>query len=127
MENMKSLLLLGQVPEWLQQVSPLMLAGAAIGVLFLLAFLLAMVAHGKLLFQAYMSSARISLLSLISMSLRQVDTKLIVQAKIMAMQSGLGADPRSGITTRRLEAHYLAGGRVLNVITAVIAAHRADI
>jgi uncharacterized protein YqfA (UPF0365 family) len=45
----------------------------------------------------------------------------------MAMQAGIGTDPQTGITTRRLEAHYLAGGRVQNVITAIIAAHRADI
>ena len=31
------------------------------------------------------------------------------------------------MTTRRLEAHYLAGGNVPNVIRAIIAAHRADI
>ena len=31
------------------------------------------------------------------------------------------------MTTRRLEAHYLAGGNVPNVIKAIIAAHRADI
>ena len=31
------------------------------------------------------------------------------------------------MSTRRLEAHYLAGGNVPNVIKAIIAAHRADI
>jgi uncharacterized protein YqfA (UPF0365 family) len=61
------------------------------------------------------------------MSFRQVDARLIVQAKIMAMQAGLGKERESGITTRRLEAHYLAGGDVLKVIRAIISAHRADI
>src|SRR5580698_4570380 len=59
--------------------------------------------------------------------LAQVNRAEIVQGKIMAMQAGIGTDPETGITTRRLEAHYLAGGRVLNVISAIIAAHRADI
>jgi uncharacterized protein YqfA (UPF0365 family) len=45
----------------------------------------------------------------------------------MAMQAGLGNDPTAGITTQRLEAHYLAGGNVPGVIRAIIAAHRADI
>jgi uncharacterized protein YqfA (UPF0365 family) len=45
----------------------------------------------------------------------------------MAMQAGLAHDPATGITTRRLEAHYLAGGNVPGVIRAIIAAHRADI
>jgi uncharacterized protein YqfA (UPF0365 family) len=61
------------------------------------------------------------------MTLRQVDARVIVRSKIMAMQAGLGNDPTTGITTRRIEAHYLAGGNVPGVIRAIIAAHRADI
>jgi uncharacterized protein YqfA (UPF0365 family) len=41
----------------------------------------------------------------------------------MATQAGLGPD----ITSRRLEAHYLAGGDVPRVIRALIAAQRADL
>jgi uncharacterized protein YqfA (UPF0365 family) len=91
------------------------------------AFVIAMIVYGKLWFQAYMSNAQVSIFSLIGMSLRQVNARQIVTAKIMAIQSGIGTDPRSGITTRRLEAHYLAGGNVMGVINAIIAAHRADI
>ena len=108
-------------------VSPWVLTAAIIASVFLFGLLIAMIAFGKLWFQAYMSNARVSMLSLIGMSLRQVNAKTIVQAKVMAMQSGVGSDPASGITTRRLEAHYLAGGDVMKVIIAVIAAHRADI
>jgi uncharacterized protein YqfA (UPF0365 family) len=90
-------------------------------------FFIATIAYGKLWFQAYMSNARVSMFSLIGMSLRQVNARQIVTAKIMAMQSGIGTDPSSGISTRRLEAHYLAGGNVMGVINAIIAAHRADI
>jgi uncharacterized protein YqfA (UPF0365 family) len=74
-----------------------------------------------------MSNARISMLSLVAMSLRQVNARVILQGKIMALQAGVGNDPQTGITTRRLEAHYLAGGNVPGVINAIIAAHRADI
>lgn len=111
--------------------SPLNVIG--IGVVGLILFALGVtlfiivVGYGSLWFQAYMSNAQVSLLSLVGMSLRQVNARVIVQSKIMAMQAGLGADPSAGITTRKLEAHYLAGGDVPRVIRAVIAAHRADI
>jgi uncharacterized protein YqfA (UPF0365 family) len=83
--------------------------------------------YGPIWFQAYMSNAYVTWWSLIGMSLRQVNARVIVQSKIMAMQAGIGNDPHTGITTRRLEAHYLAGGNVPHVIRALIAAHRADI
>jgi uncharacterized protein YqfA (UPF0365 family) len=86
-----------------------------------------LLAYGKLWFRAYMSNARVSMLSLVGMSLRQVNAHVILQGKIMALQAGVGNDPHTGITTRRLEAHYLAGGNVPGVINAIIAAHRADI
>jgi uncharacterized protein YqfA (UPF0365 family) len=69
----------------------------------------------------------VSIWSLVGMSLRRVRAREIVQAKIMAVQAGIGSEQETSITTRRLEAHFLAGGNVPNVITAIIAAHRADI
>jgi len=88
---------------------------------------LVMMMYGNIWFQAYMSNARVSFFSLVGMSLRQVNARVIVQSKIMAMQAGIANDPAAGINTRRLEAHYLAGGNVPGVIRAIIAAHRADI
>jgi len=99
----------------------------ALAVLVLGTMLIVFFLYGGIWFQAYMSNSQVSLLSLIGMSLRQVNARLIVQTKIMAMQAGIGNDPDTGITTRRLEAHYLAGGNVMGVIRAIIAAHRADI
>jgi uncharacterized protein YqfA (UPF0365 family) len=99
------------------------LIGGGIAFLLLLIVVLTVSAYGKLWFRAYMSNARIGFFELIGMSFRQVNAKLIVQSKIMAMQAGLD----SAISTRRLEAHYLAGGDVPRVIRAIIAAHRADI
>src|SRR5688572_31764923 len=99
------------------------------GLLLIAAFVTVLVLfnYGKLWVQAFMSNSHVSMLSLIGMSFRQVHARTIVEAKIMAMQAGVGTDPTTGITTRRLEAHYLAGGNVPRVIHALIAAHRADI
>ena len=99
-----------------------MVVGISVGVIILLVLLVLLHKYGKLWFRAYMSNAKVSPWSLIGMSLRQVNVNLIVDAKVMAMQAGI-----SGISTRRLEAHYLAGGNVLGVVKAIIAAHRADI
>ena len=98
-----------------------------IAAIFAFVLLIAMAAYGKIWFQAYMSSADVSIMSLIGMGFRQVPSRIIVIAKIMAAQSGLGISRRDGISTARLEAHYLAGGNVMNVIQAIIAAHRAGI
>lgn len=98
---------------------------ALVGVVIALGAMLML--YGNIWFQAYMSNARVSMLSLVGMSLRQVNARVIVQSKIMAMQAGIANEPGAGISTRRLEAHYLAGGNVPGVIRAVIAAHRADI
>lgn len=104
------------------------IVGAALLVLFIVAVLVFVFAYGKLWLQAYMSSARIHPFSLVGMGLRQVNPNVIVTAKVMAVQAGLDIlSSDVGISTRRLEAHYLAGGNVLGVVNAVIAAHRAGI
>jgi len=95
--------------------------------IFLFVSLVVLATYGKLWFQAYMSSAEVSILSLIGMGFRRVPSKVIVITKIMAVQSGLNISRRDGISTQRLEAHYLAGGNVRGVIKAIIAAHRAGI
>ncbi|MEM9367558.1 MAG: flotillin-like protein FloA [Planctomycetota bacterium] len=83
--------------------------------------------YGKLWFQAYMSQADVKLLNLIRMHFTKVNPNVIVQAKVMAAQAGLNIDRRDGISTHRLEAHFLAGGNVMNVTHAIIAAQRAQI
>ncbi|MBI3840279.1 MAG: flotillin-like protein FloA [Planctomycetia bacterium] len=124
--------LLAQLPqrpniEALESTPWYILLAIVLLLVFGFAFVITVLAYGKLWFQAYMSNARVTMLSLIGMSLRQVNARVILQGKIMAMQAGVGSDPQTGITTRRLEAHYLAGGNVPGVINAIIAAHRADI
>ena len=100
---------------------------AAFAALFLLVGLIVIGTYGKLWFQTYMSSADVSLLSMVGMGFRQVNPRVIATAKIMAAQAGLDINRRTGISTARVEAHYLAGGNVMNVIHAIIAAHRAGI
>ena len=119
--------MLGQQSFWDEYGTIVMLAAAIFLGLILLALIVAFFAYGKLWFQAYMSSADVSMLSLIGMHFRQVRPSVIVQAKIMAAQAGLNINRRNGISTSRLEAHYLAGGDVLRVINAIIAAQRAGI
>ena len=104
-----------------------MMVAVGFGALLLLGLLIAFFVYGKLWFQAYMSSADVSLISLIGMGFRQVNATMIVQAKVMVAQAGLDISSRDGISTQRLEAHYLAGGNVMGVIHAIISAHRAGI
>jgi uncharacterized protein YqfA (UPF0365 family) len=104
----------------------ILVVGAILVVVGLI-LLLVVLTYGKIWFQAYMSNARVSIMSLIGMSFRQVNARVIVQSRIMARQAGVGNDPAAPITTRRLEAHYLAGGDVPRVVRAIIAAHRADL
>jgi uncharacterized protein YqfA (UPF0365 family) len=71
--------------------------------------------------QAFMSNAGVSMADLIGMRLRKVDSRQIVLSRIRAVKAGMD------IKTNDLETHYLAGGRVQNVISALIAADRARI
>ena len=120
-------ILLAQEVSLFAEWGPLWIVGGAAAILFALVMLIILFLFFPIWFQAYMSSANVSMLSLVGMSLRQVNSRVIVRGKVMAMQAGLGRERDTGITTRRLEAHYLAGGSVPKVITSLIAAHRADI
>jgi uncharacterized protein YqfA (UPF0365 family) len=105
----------------------LMIGGVILGVLMLIAFIIVAFKYGGLFVRSWMSSADVSVLSLVGMGFRQVDPRVIVDAKVMATQAGLDTDRTIGISTARLEAHYLAGGNVPGVINAIIAANRAGI
>ena len=110
--------------EWMWSV---WFAAAVIGGLLLLALIYVIGKYGGLWFRAYMSSADVSILSLIGMGFRKVDPRLVVDAKIMAAQAGLDINRATGTSTPRMEAHVLAGGNLPNVTRAIIAAHRANI
>ncbi|MEM1331273.1 MAG: flotillin-like protein FloA [Planctomycetota bacterium] len=71
--------------------------------------------------QALLSNARVGLFEIIGMRLRKVDIRTIVYSRIRAVKAGID------VSTNALETHYLAGGRVPNVVTALISAKRARI
>ncbi|HLV33158.1 MAG TPA: flotillin-like protein FloA, partial [Chitinispirillaceae bacterium] len=71
--------------------------------------------------QALISDAHVGLLNIVFMRFRKVPSKLIVETQIMAVKAGLE------INTDALESHYLAGGNVLRVVQALIAADKANI
>jgi uncharacterized protein YqfA (UPF0365 family) len=71
--------------------------------------------------QALVSGARVRLIDLIMMKFRKVDSRTIVFNRISAKKAGLD------VPTDALESHYLAGGRVTNVVRAMIAADKARI
>jgi uncharacterized protein YqfA (UPF0365 family) len=95
--------------------------------LLAVAIIISFLAFGAMWVQAFAAGAKVSMPSLIGMYFRQVRAPIIVNAKIMAAQAGLDISSRNGITTQRLEAHFLAGGNVMNIIQAIIAAQRANI
>ncbi len=99
-----------------------------VAVIVLLAAIIAMTVFARyfrLWIQSYMTGAGIGLWDLIRMSFRRVNPNVIVRSKIMAVQAGLSDD--EGITTKALEAHYMAGGNVPLIIRAMIAARKAKI
>lgn len=79
----------------------------------------------RLWIQAKTTAANIGIFDLLGMTFRKVSPAVIVRSKIMAVQTGLGDD--TGITSKALEAHYLAGGNVPLVIRALVAADKAKI
>jgi uncharacterized protein YqfA (UPF0365 family) len=86
-----------------------------------LIFLLFVGSSLSLWMQALISGAPVGLFNIVFMRFRKVPPKLIVEANIMAIKTGLQ------ITTDELESHFLAGGNVLRVIQALIAADKANI
>ena len=76
----------------------------------------------KLWFQAFVSGTPISLFNIVGMSLRKIPPHVIVNARINSYKAGLRE-----ITVSDLETHFLAGGRVLEVVRAMIAADKANI
>lgn len=71
--------------------------------------------------RAKIADAPVSFAKLIGMRLRRVPVGLIVDSRVTAVKAGLPID------SDLLEAHYLAGGSVPNVVLALIAADKAGI
>ena len=88
----------------------------------ILVFLLVFTRYFGLWIQSQLTRADISFLNLLGMTFRKVNVRAIVRSKIMATQAGLSDRELTG---EALEAHYLAGGNVQQVIRALIAAKRS--
>ena len=95
--------------------------GIGIAGFLVLIFFIILAQYFSLWFQAFLSKARVRLIDIIAMRFRKVDSSIIVISRIRAVKSGLD------ITTDMLETHYLAGGRVPSVVSAMIAAQNARI
>ncbi|MCE2968137.1 MAG: flotillin-like protein FloA [Phycisphaerales bacterium] len=102
-------------------LEPWMIALIVVGIVFVLVIAVILFQFLGLYIQALFSGAKVGLAELVGMRLRKVDAKIIVFSRIRATKAGLP------ISTDQLETHYLAGGRVPNVITALIAARSAKI
>ncbi|MDY0078588.1 MAG: flotillin-like protein FloA [Bacteroidales bacterium] len=96
------------------------LIAIGLGGIFLIWFLFYFIPVG-LWFTALVSGVRISLLQLILMRWRKVPPYTIVTSMIAATKAGLLLERDD------LEAHYLAGGRVQEVVKALISADKANI
>lgn len=103
------------------------LVGLGLCALIALAMFIFVIKYFNIWLQAFLTRARVSPWSLLGMSLRKVNARVIVDAKIMAVQAGLVHTGKDGITTQALESHYLTGGNVRRVVQALIMAHRAKI
>jgi len=94
--------------------------GLVAGIFVLLIIILYYIPIG-LWFSALVSGVKISLLQLFLMRFRKVPPSVIVRALIEGTKAGIKLD------MDKLEAHYLAGGRVDMVVHALVSAEKANI
>ncbi len=103
-------------------ISPLiLLVLTGIAVIVVLAVVVILFNFIGIWIRARIANAPVGLFTMVAMRLRRVPVGLIVDSRITAVKAGIeiGTDP--------LEAHYLAGGSVDQVILALIAADKAGI
>lgn len=92
-----------------------------VGVLIFLSILTYFVPVG-LFITAYFSGVKVKIFrDLVGMRLRKVSPYVIVRNMIASTKAGIKLD------ISQLEAHYLAGGNVSNVVIALISAHKANL
>ncbi len=100
------------------EVSALLMVAGIIVAIFIFLYFFPI----TLWFSALVSGVNISLLQLFLMRFRKVPAGIITRAMIEAHKAGLGFVKRD-----ELEAHYLAGGHVENVVHALVSAEKANI
>ena len=99
------------------------LIGGLLFVIFILLIIFAIfMSYFRWWIQSFLTGANVTFFDLLGMTFRKVKASVIVPSKIMAIQAGL-EEPE--MTTKALEAHYLAGGNVPLVTRSLIAANKA--
>ncbi len=93
----------------------------ALGVVAIIIALIVSLIPIKVWFRALVSGAYISIGRLIGMKLRKIKLNMIVEAYIMAKKSGINID------INEIETHFMAGGDINKVVSALISAHSAKI
>lgn len=106
---------------YLVGLEPWAIGVLVVGGLIVLVIGILVLNFASLYVQALVSGARVGLLELVGMKLRKVDLRTVVFSRIRAVKAGLD------ISTAQIETHYLSGGRVPQVISALIAAQGAKI
>src|SRR5687767_8363352 len=97
-------------------VSPILLIVAVGFILFIL-----WAVPVRLWIEAISAGVDVGIMDLIGMRLRKVTPQGVVRPLVTAVKAGLN------LTTRQLEAHYLAGGHVDRVVRALISADKANL
>ena len=101
------------------------LTGLSVVVIFAAIFFLFLILYFVpigLFITAYFSGVKVKIFrDLIGMRLRKVSPQVIVRNLISATKAGIM------LNTSQLEAHYLAGGNVSNVVNALISANKANL
>jgi len=87
-----------------------------------LAFLFVFLRYANLYVRSVLTRAGVGLFDMVAMSLRRVGPASIVNARVNLVQARI-----ADVDKRDLEAHLLAGGNVMRVVRALIAADRAGI
>jgi len=99
----------------------ILLVVLAIAGVLILGLFLVIAMFFKIWLRARVAGAPVGFGTLVAMALRKVPNSLIVDSRITASKAGLV------YTTDELEAHYLAGGNVADVVLSLIAADKAGI
>lgn len=93
----------------------------ALGIIAIVVALVISLIPIRVWFRALVSGAYISVGRLIGMKLRKIKLNMVVEAYIMAKKSGINID------INEIETHYMAGGDINKVVSALISAHSAKI
>ena len=103
-------------------VRMIVIAGLLVLIFLLLVIFAIFMSYFRWWIQSFLTGAGVTFFDLLGMTFRKVKSNVIVPSKIMAIQAGI---EEPDLTTRALEAHYLAGGNVPMVIRSLIAAMKA--